>query len=434
MRVAVMGTGYVGLVTGADFATRGHEVTCVDIDAGRIEGLQRGVMPFFESGLAELVASAGDHLEFSTDGAAAMRDADVVLSAVGTPLGEDGHADLRAVFAVAEMFASHAKDGAVLVNKSTVPVGTAAVCAERIRQLDPSTPRPLDHFAVVSNPEFLSQGTAVADTAHPTRIVIGTTNDAARAVLRELYASFIAEGIPYLEMAPASAEAVKCAANAFLATKISFTNEIANYCAKVGGNVTDVAAAIGLDPRIGPHFLRAGLGYGGGCLSKDVRSLIAAGNDAGTAFRLLPAVEAVNDEQRTLLYRKAKETLGDLAGKRIAVWGLAFKPGTDDVRSAPAIEVIAKLLADDADVVAYDPAAMQRAAVVFPNIEYANSALAAARNADALMLFTEWPEFFAIDIAQLVDVMQQAIILDGRGVFANQNRPANVRYSGIGCG
>lgn len=423
MRVVVMGTGYVGLVTGADLATRGHMVACVDVVAARIDGLQRGVLPFFEPGLEELVARAESRLSFTTDGEAAMRDADVVLCAVGTPLGEDGHADLRAVFGVARMFAAHAPAHAVLVTKSTVPVGTAEACMTIVGR-----------DAVVSNPEFLSQGTAVYDTAHPSRIVIGTERDAARAALRELYASFIADGVPYLEMAAKSAEAVKVASNAFLATKISFINEIANYCAAVGGDVADVATAVGLDPRIGSQFLRAGLGYGGGCLSKDVRSLIAAGEDAGAPFRVLPAVEAVNDAQKFVLYDMCVRTLGNVRGKRVAVWGLSFKPGTDDVRSAPSLGIVERLVKDGAEVVVYDPAAMARFRALFPSVRAADTALAATRDADALFVLTEWSEFATASLEELAAMMRAPNIFDGRGVFAAQDRPPNIGYFGIGCG
>lgn len=415
MQVAIIGTGYVGLVTGADLAARGISVTCVDVDGARIAGLQQGVMPFFEAGLSELVAQgvAAGRLTFTTDAAAAVRQADVVMSCVGTPLGEDGHADLRAVFDVAATFAAHAPSHAVLVNKSTVPVGTAAKCAAVVGD------------RVVSNPEFLRQGTAVHDTAHPTRIVVGATTAAAQETMRILYASFIADGVPYLAMQPASAEAVKCAANAFLATKLSFINEMANYCAKVGGNVHEVATAIGLDPRIGGEFLQAGLGYGGGCLSKDIASLIAAGQDAGYAFRILPQVEAVNEAQRFVL----NEALGDARGKRIAVWGLAFKPGTDDLRHAPSLPIIRRLLADGATVVAYDPVAMPKAQHVLADVQYAPSAQDALRDADALMVLTEWPEFF-VELTSLT----VPIVLDGRGVFHGRKKPNGMRYIAIGCG
>lgn len=412
MHITIFGTGYVGLTTGADLASRGHSVTCVDVNAVRIAGLVRGVMPFFEDGLEELVRGgvAAGTLRFTTDGAEALADVDVALCAVGTPLGDDGKADLRAVRTVAEGFAAHAKRGAVFVVKSTVPVGTGTRCQAVIG----------DRGTVASNPEFLSQGTAVRDTRQPTRIVVGAEDDATHAVLRDMYASFVAEGVPYCAMSRASAEAVKCAANAFLATKISFINEIASYAHAVGADVEEVARGIGLDPRIGPHFLRAGLGYGGGCLSKDVQSLIAAGRDAGYDFRILPAVEAVNDAQRDRLYAALTNMLGGVAGKRVAVWGLSFKPGTDDVRNAPSLRIVGRLLNEGASVVAYDPQAMDAMRRNFPSVVYAPSALAALDGADALVVLTEWDVFRHHTLADVAARMRGNVVLDGRNLWHGQ--------------
>ncbi len=423
MHIAIFGTGYVGLVTGADFACRGVNVTCVDIDVARIANLQKGVMPFFEAGLPELVARgvALGHLAFTTDGATAMADADVVFCAVGTPTSDDGRADLRAVFAVAQMFADYAPSHALLVNKSTVPVGTASACAEIVGR-----------DVVVSNPEFLSQSTAVNDTAHPTRIVIGTEDERARMILRELNASFIDAGVPYIEVSTKSAEAVKCAANAFLATKISFMNEVANFCEAAGADVTDVATVLGLDPRIGPHFLRAGLGYGGGCLPKDVRALITSGKELGYAFTILPAVEAVNDAQKLRFYKKFSDALGGVNGKTIAVWGLSFKPGTDDMRGAPSMTILQKLLDDGATVRAFDPAAMERSKKIFPSVTYATDALDAARGADAIVILTEWDAFKQIDFSLLSQVFFGTVIADGRGVLRGKKLPQSVRVISVG--
>ncbi len=443
MHIAIFGTGYVGLVTGADFACRGVGVTCVDIDVARIANLQKGVMPFFEAGLPELVARgvAAGHLAFTTDGAVAMADADVVFCAVGTPTSDDGRADLSAVFSVADLFAQHAKDGAVLVNKSTVPVGTADACRLRIENAS-HHPQPLlrqegsrsgaHRFAVVSNPEFLSQSTAVHDTAHPTRIVVGAEEGWARDVLRELNASFIADGVPYVETSAKSAEAVKCAANAFLATKISFMNEVANFCEAAGADVTDVATVLGLDPRIGPQFLRAGIGYGGGCLSKDVRALITVGESFGYAFTILPAVEAVNDAQKNRFYKKFSDALGGVNGKTIAVWGLSFKPGTDDMRNAPSVTIVQKLLDDGATVRAFDPAAMERSKKIFPSVTYATDALDAARNADAIVILTEWNAFRETDVSSLSAVFSGSVIADGRGVLRGKKLPSSVRIISVG--
>lgn len=429
MRIALIGTGYVGLVTGADFACRGQHVMCVDIDTLRIDRLRRGVMPFYEPGLPERVAEAvsGGHLTFTTDAAAAIRDADVVMCAVGTPTGEDGRADLSSVFAVADAFAQHAKDGAILVNKSTVPVGTAEACRARIAAAASNL-----RFAVVSNPEFLSQGTAVRDTRNPTRIVVGTTEQWARDILRVVHASFIEDHVPYLEMTPRSAEAVKCAANAFLATKISFINEVANFCERAGGDVEDVARAIGLDPRIGPHFLRPGIGYGGGCLSKDVRALMASGDEVGYVFRLLPAVEAVNEVQKWYLYDRLARAFGGVSGKTVAVWGLSFKPGTDDMRNAPSVPFIRRLLDEGAAVRAFDPVAMEQARMRIPEVALAETAIDAARGADAIVILTEWDEFKEIDFSPLSQAFSGSVVVDGRGVWRARSLPTTWRYIAVG--
>ncbi len=445
MHLTILGTGYVGLVTGADFACRGIDVTCVDIDVARIEGLQQGVMPFHEKDLPERVADgvAAGLLHFTIDAAAATANANVVMCAVATPTNADGHADLSAVFAVADLFAAHAKSGAVLVNKSTVPVGTADVCGKRIRDFRQySRPDPVAAVAVISNPEFLSQSTAVADTAHPTRIVVGVDvgDEWAGKVMRELNATFIEGGVPYVEMTTRSAEIVKCAANAFLATKISFINEIANFCERTGGNVDEVAKAIGLDPRIGADFLQAGLGYGGSCLSKDTRALIAAGNDAGYAFRILPNVEAVNDAQKFSLLDRYEREVGSFAGKRVAVWGVAFKAGTDDVRHSPALPIITRLISVGANVCVFDPLVTEeKIKFLIPDLTppfspFCKTALDAVRNADVLLIHTNAPEFAAYDIESIASVMRSAVILDGRRVFAGRVIPKNVRYFCVGCG
>ncbi len=435
MNIAIIGTGYVGLVSGADFAARGHRVTCVDINEERIAGLNRGVMPFFETGLPELVAAgvAAGRLTFTVDTAFAVNDADIVICAVGTPLGDDGKADLRAVYDVAHAFGRFVTKPAVLVNKSTVPVGTVITC-EAIVTEEFAARNVVQQFAVVSNPEFLSQGTAVRDTAFPSRIVVGARGDWERAQMREVNASFIAAGIPYCEMSPASAEVAKCAANAFLATKISFINEIANFCELTGANVDEVAHSMGLDARIGPSFLRAGLGYGGGCIPKDTAALIAAGHEAGYDFRLLPAVQEVNVLQPERLYSKLVEMMPERAGKRIVVWGVAFKPGTDDLRSAPSVPVIERLLADGATVVIYDPAAAGNAQRRFSSLIVAESPVAALEQADALLIFTEWEEFSRITLSEIAEVMQGNLVLDGRGVFRNRTSFPGLKYWTIGQG
>lgn len=430
MRVAIFGTGYVGLTSGADFATRGHDVVCVDISEERITGLQNGSMPFFEAGLPELVAQGvqAGKLQFTLDGAAAVRDADIVMVAVGTPLGADGTADLRAVWDVAGVYGAHVAQPSVFVIKSTVPVGTSERAFAIIREA--MTDKTLE-VAVASNPEFLSQGTAVRDTQSPTRIVVGADSGMAREKLRTLYASFISAGVPYVEMSPRSSEAVKCAANAFLATKISFINEIANFAQAVGANVDDIAVAIGLDPRIGPHFLKAGLGYGGGCLSKDLRALIAAGHAAGYDFALLPQVEAVNEAQKTLLYDKLSAMLGGVQGKTIAIWGLSFKPGTDDIRHAPALTVVSRLLAEGATVVAHDPQAMANMRRQFPQVTYAADHLAALDGADALVVMTEWSVFCGTSLPDVAKRLKGNVVLDGRNIWKTHDS-GSLRYWSIG--
>ena len=434
MKIAIIGTGYVGLVSGADFASRGHEVVCVDINEARIEGLKRGVMPISEAGLPELVAAGVEagRLEFSTEAEKAIAEAEIVFCCVGTPLGDDGRADCSMIYEVARTFGRAITKPTVLVNKSTVPVGTAVICEKIIN--DELAARNLSiKFAVVSNPEFLSQGTAVRDTANPSRLIIGSDDAWAIAQMELVNASFIAAGVPKVIMSRASAELAKCAANAFLATKISFINEIANLCELVGANVDDIALSMGLDKRIGPAFLNAGIGYGGGCIPKDTAALIATGQDVGYEFKILPAVQAVNEAQRRILYTKLCEFMPERAGRRIAVWGLAFKPGTDDVRSAPSLQIVEKLLADGAEVVAYDPTAQKNAALLLPQLKFADSPLSAVKEADALLICTEWPEFAELNLDNIAELMRGKLILDGRGVYRKQKKLDNVQYWTVGC-
>jgi UDPglucose 6-dehydrogenase len=440
MKIAIIGTGYVGLVSGADFASRGYEVVCVDINEKRIEGLNRGVMPINEVGLPELVAAGVDagRLIFSTDAATAIAGAEIVFCCVGTPLREDGRADCSMIYEVARMFGVAITKPTILVNKSTVPVGTAVTCEKIInnelknREIPNSRPDPF--YAVVANPEFLSQGTAVRDTANPSRIVIGSNDAWAVEQMKLVNASFIDAGVPVIVMSRESAELAKCAANAFLATKISFINEIANLCELVGANVDDIAVSMGLDKRIGPSFLQAGIGYGGGCIPKDTAALISTGYDIGYDFKILPAVQAVNEAQRQVMYKKLVEMMPERNGKRIAVWGLAFKPGTDDVRSSPALQLVEQLLADGAKVVAYDPAAQANAEKLLLSLQFATTPLLAVQNADALLICTEWPEFSKLELAAIAEAMADPLILDGRGVYRNQIKPHNLRYWTVGCG
>ncbi|MCR4312172.1 MAG: UDP-glucose/GDP-mannose dehydrogenase family protein [Candidatus Uhrbacteria bacterium] len=381
MRVTILGTGYVGLTTGASLADISHDVTCVDIDDARIAALQAGRMPFFEAGLEEQVCrlvTAG-RLQFTSDAAQAVSTADVVICAVGTPSLPDGSADLRAVQAVAAAFREYAAPLAVLVVKSTVPPGTC----DR-----------LGVSAIAHIPEFLRQGSAVADAEHPDRIVVGCADDHVREVVSKLVAPFITRGVAAVFTDVCSAEVTKYAANAFLATKISFINEIANFCEAIGANVVDVARAIGLDQRIGPAFLRPGVGYGGSCFPKDVQALVATGESSGYHFQILPQVHAVNQMQRERYYLKLLAALGgSVAGRTVAIWGLAFKPGTDDVREAPSLYFIDRLLVDGATVVAHDPLAMPRLAERYPQVRLLGSALETLEGADIVLRLTDDPTF-----------------------------------------
>ena len=357
MKVAVVGTGYVGLVAGACFAETGHSVICADVDAAKIEGLQRNVLPIYEPGLDSLVErnQGARRLQFTTDVAAAIAAAEVVFIAVGTPPDEDGSADLRHVLAVAEQIGRHMARELVIVTKSTVPVGTAAKVSEAVSR------HAKFPFHMCSNPEFLKEGAAIDDFMKPDRVVLGVESDHGRSVMAELYAPFVRTGKPIIFMDIPSAEMTKYAANAMLATRISFMNEIANLCEKVGANVDLVRKGIGSDGRIGPSFLFPGPGYGGSCFPKDVKALVRTAKQVGAELRVLDAVEDANEHQKHRLFAKLKGCLGSVKGKRIALWGLAFKPQTDDMREAPALTLIDELLDAGATVVAHDPAAMHEA-------------------------------------------------------------------------
>ena len=381
MRVAVVGTGYVGLTTGMSLAECGHDVVCLDIDAAKIVGLQQGVMPFFETDLEDAVVQMTKlgRMQFSTAIPAELERADVVLCAVGTPPLDDGSANLVSVRSVAETFLAHATSSAVLVVKSTVPPGT---CDS------------LDVPRIAHIPEFLRQGTAVADARRPDRIVVGSASDDVRLVMTELMQPFINAGVPMVYTDLRSAETTKYAANAFLATKISFINEIANFCEVIGADVKSVIQAIGFDARIGPAFLRPGVGYGGSCFPKDVQALIAKGKAEGYGFRILPEVHGVNLAQRERYYQKLVALLGgDVAGKRVGIWGIAFKPGTDDIREAPAVYFIERLLEGGASVIAHDPLAHERIRERFPSLMLAASPLEVTQQVDVLVRLTDDPSF-----------------------------------------
>ena len=424
MKIAVVGTGYVGLVAGACFAENGNDVVCVDRDPAKIRLLRRGKIPIYEPGLEEVVRRnrTEKRLTFTTNLASGVRSAQIIFIAVGTTTGEDGSADLQHVLGVARDLAKAMNGYKVVVNKSTVPVGTAAKVREIIRR---ETTHP---FSVVSNPEFLKQGAAIDDFMKPDRVVIGAEDERSAELMRELYAPFTRTGAPVMMMDCASAELSKYAANAMLATRISFMNEVSNVCEAVGADVDQVRKAVASDRRIGPSFLFPGVGYGGSCFPKDVKAMLrfAAVNDYD--FQILKAVEEVNDSQKLRLLGKMEKHFGNLKGKQIAVWGLAFKPKTDDMREAPAVPLIKALIAAGATVQAYDPEAMAIAKTIFgPKVTFAETSYDALSGADALALVTEWNEFREPDYGRMKKLMKTPIVFDGRNIF----NPETLRAQGF---
>jgi UDPglucose 6-dehydrogenase len=415
VNITVVGSGYVGLVAGACFAETGSQVTCADVDQAKIDGLQKNVLPIYEPGLDSLVErnQAQGRLTFTTDVAAAVASAEVVFIAVGTPPDEDGSADLRHVLAVAETIGRHQTRELVVVTKSTVPVGTAEKVQAAVA-LHAKLP-----FHVVSNPEFLKEGAAVDDFMKPDRVVLGVESDFARSVMAELYAPFVRTGKPIIFMDVPSAEMTKYAANAMLATRISFMNEIANLCEKVGANVDLVRKGIGSDTRIGPSFLFPGPGYGGSCFPKDVKALMRTSDEVGAPMLVLKAVEDANDRQKHRLFQKLSAALGaSMKGARIAVWGLAFKAQTDDMRESPALTLIEELLAAGAAVVAHDPAAMHEAERrLGTRIAYATTNYDALAGADGLVVVTDWNEYRFPDFARIKGALRQPVVIDGRNLY-----------------
>ena len=430
MRIAVVGTGYVGLVAGACFAESGNDVVCVDTDAAKLKLLRDGRMPIYEPGLEELVRRGVAEKRLSLTAALpkAVRDAQVIFIAVGTPQGEDGSADLQHVMGVAGDIAAAMDGYKVIVDKSTVPVGTAARVRDVIRK---GTAHP---FSVVSNPEFLKQGAAVEDFLKPDRVVIGVEDDRAREIMLELYAPYTRTGAPMLVMDCASAELAKYAANAMLATRISFMNEVANVCERVGADVDQVRRAMGSDRRIGNAFLFPGIGYGGSCFPKDVKAMLKFAADKDYDFRILQAVESVNQYQKTVLFEKMAAHFGNLKGKVVAIWGLAFKPRTDDMREAPAVPLIEALLASGAKVRVFDPEAMDVARRTFEGrVSYAKSPYEAVKGADALALVTEWNEFRRPDFERIQRSMRTPVVFDGRNIYTpEQMKAAGFTYYSIG--
>ena len=430
MKIAVVGTGYVGLVAGACFAESGSDVVCVDKDQAKVETLNAGHMPIYEPGLEELVRRNRQEgrLSFTTDLRTAVQESAIIFIAVGTPQGEDGSADLQHVLRVARDVADAMNGYKVVVDKSTVPVGTSrkvhAAIAER-------TTHP---FSVVSNPEFLKQGAAIDDFMKPDRVVIGAEDERARELMLQLYAPFTRTGAPIMMMDCASAELTKYAANAMLATRISFMNEVANLCEVVGADVDQVRRAVGSDRRIGTSFLFPGVGYGGSCFPKDVQAMVHFAAQGGYDFRILRSVEEVNTSQKTRLFAKMQAALGDLRGKTVAVWGLAFKPKTDDMREAPAIPLIHALLEAGAQVQAYDPEAMKVARGIFGDrVTYASTNYEALKGADCVAIVTEWNEFRQPDFDRMRTLLKAPVIFDGRNLFSpDQMQQVGFTYHSIG--
>jgi UDPglucose 6-dehydrogenase len=426
MNIAVVGTGYVGLVTGACLADAGHSVVCIDKDRLKIENLKKGILPIYEPGLEDVVARtfASGALTYATSIKEGIANAEVIYLCVGTPPKANGAADLSFVFSASEEIGENLDHYAVIVSKSTVPVGTSGRVKKIIAE-ECSV-----EFDVASNPEFLREGTAVSDFQNPDRIVFGTESEKACKLLLKTYSTFSCEKVATnIE----SSEMTKYASNAFLATKLSFINEIAQVCEAVGADIEEVAYGMGLDSRIGPKFLNAGLGYGGSCFPKDVRALHQTAGANGYPFQLLRSVIEVNNNVRWLFYKKIQQVLGGLDGKRIAVWGLSFKPNTDDIRDSIAVELISRMQEDGADVIAFDPVAGENVKKDYPHIMQAVSALEAAKNADAVVVVTEWSEFAEINLDELAVSMHSPVIFDGRNIFdPTKAKEAGFTYYSIG--
>ncbi len=432
-KIAVVGTGYVGLVTGTCFAETGNQVICVDIDAKKVERMRNGEVPIYEPHLDVLFERniKAERLRFTTDLLEGIKDAEIIFLALPTPPGEDGSADLSYILGVSEQLGKLITDYKVIVDKSTVPVGTA----EKVHAAIAKNAK--CEFDVVSNPEFLREGFAVDDFLKPDRVVIGTQSERAIKIMGELYQPFVRQGNPIIFMDEKSAELTKYAANSFLATKITFMNEIANFCELVGADVDKVRIGIGSDDRIGKRFLFPGIGYGGSCFPKDVQALVKSGKENEFDFQILNAVMKVNEEQKTVLFPKINNFFrGNLTGKKIAIWGLAFKPDTDDIREAPALYMIDELLTAGASVIAYDPEAMDNVKILLGNkIEFASNEYNAVEGADALLICTEWGVFRNPDFNKLGTLLNDKVIFDGRNLFdADTMIKQGFYYQSIGRG
>jgi UDPglucose 6-dehydrogenase len=430
-KIAVVGTGYVGLVTGTCFAETGNQVVCIDIDANKVERMRNGEIPIYEPHLDLLFDRniAAGRLTFTTSLEEGIKDAEIIFLALPTPPGEDGSADLSYILGVADQLGHLMDDYKVIVDKSTVPVGTA----DKVKEVIAKNARV--QFSVVSNPEFLREGFAVDDFMKPDRVVIGATDEKARKIMESLYKPFVRQGNPIIFMDERSAELTKYAANAFLATKITFMNEIANFCELVGANVDKVRIGIGSDDRIGKRFLFPGIGYGGSCFPKDVKALAKSGLENNFKFQILDAVMRVNEDQKTILFPKMRSFFrGDLKGKKIAIWGLAFKPDTDDIREAPALYMIEALTKEGAQVMAYDPEAMDNVkSLIGDKISFAADEYSVLTDADALLICTEWGVFRNPDFDRMRSLMKDAVIFDGRNLFElDEMTEKGFYYSSIG--
>jgi len=436
MRIAIVGTGYVGLVTATCLSEVGLNLICVDVDETKIEKLKKGISPIYEPGLEDMLQRniEKERLIFTTSLAEVMPEVDVVFSAVGTPPDEDGSADLKYVLEVAKTIGKNMQKYVLVITKSTVPVGTAKLVKEAVQQELDKRGMPIE-FDVASNPEFLKEGDAINDFMKPDRIVCGVSSTKAQKILEKIYAPFVLNGHPVIFTDIASAEMIKYAANAMLATRISFMNDMANLCEIVGADVNMVRKGIGSDTRIGNKFLYAGTGYGGSCFPKDVKALIKTADDFGYSLEILKSVEQVNERQKTILYNKLNAYYqGDLKGKQIALLGLAFKPNTDDMREAPALALIEKLNNAGCSIYAYDPVAMDEAKRKIGNaVHYCKDLYETLENADALLLVTEWTEFRILDLKKIKSLMKNAVIFDGRNIYNEQEMKENgIEYYCIG--
>lgn len=432
MKIAIIGTGYVGLVTGACFAEMGNHIICADNDKQKIASLEKDKSPLYEPGLQELLTKniAKKRITFTDSSALAIQKSDIVFNCVGTPLTNKKLPNLASTFQVAEIFAQNLDTPKIFINKSTVPVGTTEKCANLIKKITPKK-----QFKIASNPEFLRQGTAVNDFLNPDRIIIGTNDKKTKETLEKLYAPLTKNGVHLISTQINSAELIKYAANSFIATKISFINEIAGYCEKNNICIHDVSKGLGSDSRIGPRYLHAGLGYGGGCLSKDIKSLIELGNKNSHNFKILKQVSLTNNQQRNKFAAKIIKAVNP-ANKTFAIWGLSYKPDTDDLRDSPAVEIIKKLKSKEANLQLFDPAAMPNAKKIFPpskQITYAKTIYQAAKNADALLILTEWEQFRAPDFQKLKKLMKGSYIFDGRNILnPEETQKNNFKYKGMG--